>query len=104
MSRNCCCARKCCGYNTGCCGSVQGYGYGEGGTGCSFSCLIILILILLFFSNKKKGSCCEEDSCCSSGGFLGGCGIDGGIIFIITLFYLSCAGCGKGLGFGNKCC
>ena len=109
MSRNnCCCVRKSCGCECCCqpccqpCGGYGGYGMGSGvtGTGCSFSCLIILILILLFFS-RRKGNCCCDDGGCDNGGFLGGCGIDGGIIFIITLFYLSCAGCGKGFGFGG---
>ena len=96
MSR-CCCVRKTCGCNQ-CCEPCGGYGMGNGiaGTGCSFSCLIILILILLYFSRRRGNCCCEENSCCDNGGFLGGCGIDGGIIFVITLFYLSCISCNKG--------
>jgi len=82
-----CCGRRCCGVN-----QCSGYG---GATGCNFSCLVILILILLYFSKKKGNSCFEENSC---SGFLDGCGLDGGIIFIITLFYLSCSRCGNGFG------
>lgn len=79
-----------------CCrsGYYGGYGCGYGsecGKGCcNFPQLIILILILLQFS--KKGCCNITNSCHESG--LGG--IDKGIIFIITLFYLSCCSpCGK---------
>lgn len=64
------------------------YGYGYGGNSCGSGCcnfpqLIILILILLQFSNKGSlPSCgCEQNK-------IGG--IDKGIIFIITLYYLSC--------------
>lgn len=77
----------------------QSCGYGGGGFGtgcCNFSTLIILILILLFFGrgfDRRRGPCGEERG--GSEGFGGFGGLFGGIIFIITLFYLSCCGPGK---------
>lgn len=79
--------------------STCGYGGGGFGTGCcNFSSLIILILILLFFGaglgSRRRGPCGEERG--EDGfGLFGGNAIFGGIIFIITLFYLSCCGPGK---------
>ncbi|OPJ59432.1 hypothetical protein [Clostridium oryzae] len=73
-----------------------GYGYGGGLVGqssnciCNFPTLVILILIVLQFSKcgQKYGE--------AEGGQYG-CGhISNGILFIIALFFLSCAGCGKG--------
>lgn len=81
----CCCKRRTCGCN---------YGYRDGcGKGCcNFPSLIVLILILLQFSNK----CSISGSACCSGKCSTNCGIDKGIIFIITLFYLSCCSpCGR---------
>lgn len=70
-----------------------GYGGGLIGQGanciCNFPTLVILILIVLQFS--KHGHKCEVDG----GEFFGG-QISNGILFIIALFFLSCAGCGKG--------
>lgn len=66
-----------------------GLGYGAGSCAsnciCSFPTLVILILIVLQFSRYGKG----HDHC-------GGGIVDNGILFIIALFYLSCAGCGRG--------
>lgn len=80
---------------------MQGCGFGGGyGTGCcNFSSLIILILILLFFGaglgGRRRGPC-EGGAGYEEGfGLFGGNAIFGGIIFIITLFYLSCCGPGK---------
>lgn len=59
---------------------------------CNFPTLIILILIVLQFSKKK---CCDGGKNQQVGN---------GILFIIALFYLSCAGCGTGgYGFGGGC-
>ena len=71
--------------------------HGGFGTGCcNFSALIILILILLFFGKgleRSRGPCREEKG--SAGFFGGNDGIFGGIIFIITLYFLTCCGPGK---------
>ena len=89
--------------------SVAGAGYsgsyscGCGSTygGCNFACFIILILILLVFTNNKRNDCYEGD-----GGILGyeGTGkiggIDKGILFIITLYFLSCwVPCARGTAY-----
>ena len=93
MSSKCCCNQRPMAMPMPHCG-YQGGGLGTGC--CNFSALIILILILLFFgqslAGKRRGPCDEHEG---HGGFLGGTGIFGGIIFIITLFYLSCCGPGK---------
>ncbi|MCM1990475.1 hypothetical protein KDK92_12155 [Oceanirhabdus seepicola] len=98
-SSNCCCRQSCCCKQT--CSSPVGISYGR--SCCSFPSLIILILILLFFGREFGGldhhgggrtgvdACgCEkrpvkDDKCFA------------GIVFIITLYFLSC-GCG---GFGR---
>ena len=80
-----------------CMPAQQGYSMpmqlGRGkGSACSFPCLIILILILLQFGSSKRASvCCDpcEDPC--SENRHGGFGLDSGILFIIALYYLSCA-------------
>jgi len=66
---------------------------------CDFPTLVILILIVLQFSKHGKGYCHEDDDCCDSKSYP----IGNGILFIIALFYLSCAGCGTGKlgGFGG---
>ncbi|SCN22200.1 hypothetical protein N3C_0639 [Clostridium sp. N3C] len=56
---------------------------------CNFPTLVILILIVLQFS-KNKG---EKGS---YGGNHGKNEIGNGVLFIIALFFLTCAGCGKG--------
>ncbi len=104
MSRNCCCTQR------PMCMPMPHCGYQGGGLGtgcCNFSALIILILILLFFGkgfDKRRGPCGEERGHGDGFGFNG---LFGGIIFIITLFYLSCCGPGKcatpspcGMGYG----
>lgn len=56
---------------------------------CSFPTLVILILIVLQFSRNK----------CDDGYVEDGCGrnvVGNGVLFIIALFFLSCAGCGRG--------
>ena len=65
---------------------------------CSFPTLVILILIVLQFSRYGSKGCChdddediEDDSCCCKGY---GDQIGNGILFIIALFFLSCAGAG----------
>lgn len=97
MSRHCCCAKPMPMQHMQSCGFGGGYGSGC----CNFSTLIILILILLFFGRgfdrRRSGPCGEERE-----GFGGFGGLFGGIIFIITLFYLSCCGPGKCAGgFGG---
>ncbi|WBW98921.1 hypothetical protein [Oceanirhabdus sp. W0125-5] len=70
--------------------------HGGFGTGCcNFSSLVILILILLFFGRGlvRRGPCEEERG--SAGFFGSNDGIFGGIIFIITLYFLSCCGPGR---------
>lgn len=64
----------------------------ENKSACSFPCLIILILILLQFGRGRKGPvCCDPcDEPCEGNRF-GGFGLDSGILFIIALYYLSCA-------------
>ena len=79
MSRKC--ASTCSGHSTGFLG-----GFGQGSNCiCNFPTLIILILIVLQFSKRDKDHGRHEDKL-----------VDNGILFIIALFYLSCAGCGKG--------
>ncbi|AJA48972.1 hypothetical protein CPAST_c29060 [Clostridium pasteurianum DSM 525 = ATCC 6013] len=65
--------------------------FGSKGCACSLPTLIILILIILQFSKKgKRTSSCSSSS---SSSYSSGHGklIDNGILFIIALFYLSCA-------------
>lgn len=58
---------------------------------CSFPTLIILILIVLQFSRCKDHDYDDD----GHGGFE--CNqVGNGILFIIALFFLSCAGCGRG--------
>ena len=78
----CCCRQSCCGGY----GGYGGYGYGQGN---NFSLLVILVLILIFFGSKygRRDECGERRGCES------GLGLESGIIFIITLYYLAC-GCG----------
>lgn len=84
-------SRCCRGYYGGNYGGYGGYGSQGCGYGCcNFPQLIILILILLQFSCKKGllGNNCDNNSLVG--------GIDKGIIFIITLYYLCCCSpCGK---------
>ena len=74
-------------------------GLGNGGGSnciCSLPTLIILILIILQFSKKRNTDCDDDDN---EGGRDLGFGnnqIGNGVLFIIALFFLSCAGCGKG--------
>lgn len=56
---------------------------------CNFPTLVILILIVLQFS-KNKGDKGSND------GDHGKLEIGNGVLFIIALFFLTCAGCGKG--------
>ena len=77
-------------------GAGLGAGYGAGGFGaknciCSFPTLVVLILIVLQFSRYGKGH-----------GYDGGSRgepVGNGILFIIALFYLSCAGCGRAAAY-----
>lgn len=93
--------------------SVGNYGYGltgaagMGGLGgfagrgcvCSLPCLIILILVVLQFSKNCPKEYCDDDryNRCECGNQQ----IGNGILFIITLFFLSCVGCGRGCGYGG---
>ena len=63
---------------------------------CSFPTLVVLILIVLQFSRDGK-DCCDhyKDDCCGDKNFP----VGNGILFIIALFFLSCASCGKA-GYG----
>lgn len=77
--------------------------YGGGFTGgytggsncvCDFPTLVILILIVLQFTKKNKDHHYDDDDYegerkCKNDQ------IGNGILFIIALFFLSCAGCGK---------
>lgn len=73
---------------------VMGPYAGGGRCLCNFPTLVILILIVLQFSNKNKNyhhddddyDSCQKDKCDQIGN---------GVLFIIALFFLSCAGCGK---------
>ncbi|WBW98922.1 hypothetical protein [Oceanirhabdus sp. W0125-5] len=99
-SSNCCCRQSCCCKQT-CCGPIGGNYYSRGC--CTFPSLIILILVLLFFGREFGG--CGHHGGCRAG--VDPCGCEkrpvkddkcfAGIIFIITLYFLSC-GCG---GFGR---
>ena len=63
---------------------------------CSLPTLVILILIVLQFSRKKDR---DYDEDCDDEDYEGGYSfkqVDNSILFIIALFFLSCAGCGKG--------
>lgn len=61
---------------------------------CDFPTLVILILIVLQFSNKNKnyGHDDEDYECCHKDKYDQ---IGNGVLFIIALFFLSCAGCGR---------
>ncbi|WP_243154881.1 hypothetical protein [Clostridium thermarum] len=65
---------------------------------CDFPTLIILILIVLQFSKHGKGFGFDKDDdyddCDRKG--KGNDVIGNGVLFIIALFFLSCAGCGRG--------
>lgn len=61
---------------------------------CNFPTLIILILIVLQFSRQNKKRYDDDGEYGDRHGNV----VDNGILFIIALFYLSCAGCGKGCG------
>ena len=112
MSRQCCCKPKkpqcccmpaqqsccmpaqqsCCIPIQPTCGMPMEVSCGENKSACSFPCLIILILILLQFGRGgRRSGCCDpcEESC--EGNRFGGFGLDSGILFIIALYYLSCA-------------
>lgn len=92
-------------YETECgCGGYPNVGFPMGGfTGgifggkncaCSLPTLIILILIILQFSKKRRtSSCTSSSSRTSSSSSSSGHGklVDNSILFIIALFYLSCA-------------
>lgn len=57
---------------------------------CSFPTLVILILIVLQFSRCKDHDFDDDGHCekeCRQ--------VGNGILFIIALFFLSCAGCGR---------
>lgn len=58
---------------------------------CDLPTLIILILIVLQFSKKNHGG---DDGCDEGRGH--GNQVGNGILFIVALFFLSCAGCGRG--------
>jgi hypothetical protein len=78
---------------------MSGCGYGGGYTGgsnciCDFPTLVILILIVLQFSKKNKEYSHDDDDCEYDGKFKND-QIGNGILFIIALFFLSCAGCGR---------
>lgn len=68
-------------------------GFGGNNCICSFPTLVILILIVLQFSRCNDRHWDDEDhdhdekECRQVGN---------GILFIIALFFLSCAGCGRG--------
>lgn len=66
-------------------GNYLGYGQGANCI-CSLPTLVILILIVLQFS--KKGCDGNDGEKCNQ--------VGNGILFIIALFFLSCAGCGRG--------
>ena len=57
---------------------------------CDFPTLVILILIVLQFSRRKWHEGYGDDS-------KGHGQIGNGVLFIIALFFLSCAGCGRGV-------
>lgn len=80
-------AKSCCTYGGGM-GSLAGFGKGSNCV-CSFPTLVILILIVLQFS---KGSNRGYDD----GNWFGDKQVGNGVLFIIALFFLSCAGCGRG--------
>ncbi|SCN23056.1 hypothetical protein N3C_1093 [Clostridium sp. N3C] len=66
---------------------------------CDFPTLIILILIVLQFSKqgKKFGYDRDEDyDDCDKKYSKDNDVIGNGVLFIIALFFLSCAGCGRG--------
>ncbi|OPJ59434.1 hypothetical protein [Clostridium oryzae] len=61
---------------------------------CNFPTLVILILIILQFSKSDK----HDDDYLEDGDYYkksSGQKIDNSILFIITLFFLSCGGCGN---------
>ncbi|WP_139904696.1 hypothetical protein [Clostridium thermarum] len=62
------------------------YGRGMNNCICNFPTLVILILIVLQFSKNKNDE--------GYGGH-GDKQVGNGVLFIIALFFLSCAGCGK---------
>jgi hypothetical protein len=67
---------------------------------CSLPTLIILILIVLQFSKYNKGYGCDRDDdyddCDRRDSKCGNQQVGNGVLFIIALFFLSCAGCGRG--------
>ena len=77
---------------------------------CSLPTLIILILIVLQFAKRNKKHDYDDDDCDYEEGSrrrydkddydeddcYDGKQVDNGLLFIIALFFLSCAGCGKG--------
>lgn len=79
-------SRKCC--NKGLINAPMYKGVGGNNCICNFPTLVILILIVLQFNknNGGKGSCSGDH---------GKGEIGNGVLFIIALFFLTCAGCGK---------
>lgn len=78
----------------GCCANTAPYLPVMGGNSnciCSFPTLVVLILIVLQFSKCNKGHDYDDDGHgekeCNQ--------VGNGILFIIALFFLSCAGCGR---------
>ena len=82
-----------------CYGAGHGGGFMSGYAGgarciCDFPTLVILILIVLQFSKKNKNyqhddddyDCYQKDKYDQLGN---------GVLFIIAIFFLSCAGCGR---------
>ncbi|WP_139904697.1 hypothetical protein [Clostridium thermarum] len=72
------------------------YGGGYGGSSnciCDFPTLVILILIVLQFSKRNKEH--HDDDDYEYDGKFKNDQIGNGVLFIIALFFLSCAGCGR---------
>lgn len=66
---------------------------------CDFPTLIILILIVLQFTKRGKFTSYDRDDDyddCDRKGHKDNDVIGNGVLFIIALFFLSCAGCGRG--------
>ncbi|WP_163192992.1 hypothetical protein [Clostridium thermarum] len=75
-------------------GNYYGGGYaGNSNCICDFPTLIILILIVLQFSKRNKEH--HDDDDYEYDGKFKNDQIGNGVLFIIALFFLSCAGCGR---------